>query len=187
MTLTAVLFTGGLSRRMGTDKATMAIAGEPLWVRQLRVLRELQPDAIWISARARPAWCPAEIEVVVDVEPSRGPLSGLAAALGQMKTSHLLALAVDLPRITVEPLRKLESLATPGCGVIPERDEFLEPLCAIYPREAAAAAESALAGEDVSLHGLSRILLRDGRLRAYALTDAEKSLFQNANSPADLR
>ena len=187
MTLMAVLFTGGLSRRMGTDKATLAIAGEPLWARQLRVLRELQPDALGVSARVRPAWCPADVEVVLDAEPSRGPLSGLAAALHQMKTSHLLAMAVDLPRITVEPLRKLWSLAQPGCGVIPSRDEFLEPLCAIYPREAASAAKSALAGEDVSLHALSRMLLRDELLCAYALTNMEKPLFHNANSPEHLK
>jgi molybdenum cofactor guanylyltransferase len=187
MTLTAVLFGGGLSRRMGTDKATLAIAGEPLWTRQLRVLRELQPDTLWVSARNRPAWCPVEIEVVLDAEPSRGPLSGLAAALRKMKTSHLLALAVDLPRITGEPLRKLRSLAQPGCGVVPERDEFLEPLCAIYPSEAAATAESALTGEDVSLRQFSRTLLRDGRLRTYTLTEEEKLLFHNVNFPSDLR
>jgi molybdopterin-guanine dinucleotide biosynthesis protein A len=187
MTLTAVLFAGGLSRRMGTDKATLAIAGEPLWARQLRVLRELQPNALWISARARPDWCPAEIEVVPDAEPSRGPLSGLAAALAQIKTSHLLALAVDLPRMTVEPLRRLWSLATPGCGVIPVQDNFLEPLCAIYPREAVLSAERALAGEDVSLQALSQILLTEGRLRPCLLTEEEKPFFHNANSPADLR
>ncbi len=187
MTLTAVLFTGGLSRRMGSDKAAIAIAGEPLWARQLRVLRELPPHALWVSARVRPLWCPAEIEVVLDAEPSRGPLSGLATALRQMKTSHLLALAVDLPRITVEPLRKLWPLAAPGCGVVPARGEFLEPLCAIYPREAAERAERALAGEDVSLHGLSRTLLREGLLRTYSLSDEEEPLFHNANTPADLR
>jgi molybdopterin-guanine dinucleotide biosynthesis protein A len=72
MTLTAVLFTGGLSRRMGVDKATMQIEGEPLWTRQLRILRELRPDSLWISARSRPEWCSPEIEVILDGPPSRG-------------------------------------------------------------------------------------------------------------------
>jgi molybdopterin-guanine dinucleotide biosynthesis protein A len=186
MTLTAVLFVGGQSRRMGTDKATLAVAGEPLWARQLRVLRELQPTALRLSARARPAWCPPELEVVLDASPSRGPLSGLAAALQQIKTTHLLALAIDLPRMTTEPLSRFWALARPGCGVIPVREEFFEPLCAIYPVEAAALTESALAGEDVSLQSFARTLLRAGRLQAYPLTEAEKPFFHNLNSPADL-
>src|SRR5437867_2135004 len=96
-TLTAVLFAGGESRRMGADKAMLEIGGEPLWARQLRRLRELQPERILISARSKPAWCPAEIETVLDEPPSRGPLSGLAAALKIIQTTHLLALAIDLP------------------------------------------------------------------------------------------
>src|SRR5579864_2470571 len=112
-TLTAVLFVGGLSRRMGIDKATLEFAGEPLWARQLRQLRELKPDTLWISARSRPPWCPPEIEVILDDPPSRGPLSGLDAALRRLQTSHLLALAIDLPRINVELLRKLWCLAQP--------------------------------------------------------------------------
>src|SRR5438552_6491344 len=99
MTLTAVLFVGGESRRMGVDKATLRIAGEFLWERQLKVLRELKADALWISARTKPAWCPKEIEVVLDDPPSRGPLSGLSAVLNKMQTTHALALAIDLPRM----------------------------------------------------------------------------------------
>src|SRR6185312_15889507 len=104
-TLTAVLFVGGLSRRMGEDKATLQFDGEPLWVRQVQLLRELKPDVLWISARARPIWCPSEIEVIADEPPSRGPLSGLAAALRKIQTSHLLALAIDMPRMNSDVLR----------------------------------------------------------------------------------
>jgi len=102
MTLTAVLFVGGRSRRMGADKATLEIAGEPLWRKQIKLLRELQPQSLCISARERPAWCPLEIEAVLDDPPSRGPLSGLAAALRRLRTSHLLALAIDLPRMRAD-------------------------------------------------------------------------------------
>src|SRR5215469_1433267 len=106
-TLTAVLFAGGESRRMGADKATLVLDGEPLWSRQIRVLRELYPAKVMISARKMPDWCPADIEVALDEPPSRGPLSGLVAALGKIQTTHLLALAVDLPRMASEHICKL--------------------------------------------------------------------------------
>jgi len=187
MTLTTVLFVGGLSRRMGSDKATIELGGQPLWARQLNLLRELQPQALWISARTRPAWCPPEIEVVIDVPPSRGPLTGLAAALSRLNTSHLLALAVDLPQMTSVELRKLWSLASPGHGVIPAIGENFEPLCAIYPVEAATLTASALDGTNFSLQNLSQILILGNYLESYPLTEPEKPLFFNANSPADLR
>jgi hypothetical protein len=41
-------------------------------MRQLEALRSLCPDELLISARVRPVWAPAEIEVVPDMPPSRG-------------------------------------------------------------------------------------------------------------------
>ena len=55
MTLNAVLLAGGESRRIGRDKA-MIDHGEALWQRQLRVLRELKPQEIFVSARTNPGW-----------------------------------------------------------------------------------------------------------------------------------
>ena len=186
MTLTAVLLTGGRSRRMGTDKATLEIAGEPLWNRQLRLLRELQPEALFVSARTRPAWCPAEIDAVLDERPSRGPLSGLAATLRRARTSHVLALAIDLPRMTVDHLRRLWTMAQPGCGCVPLNETFFEPLCAIYPVEAADIADRSLASGDVSLQHFVQLLQREHLVRAYPLKAMEKILYHNANTPADL-
>ena len=183
MTLTTVLFAGGKSRRMGVEKATLPFAGEPLWSRQLNVLRELKPEALWISARSRPGWCPAEIDVVLDAPPARGPLSGLAAVLGRLQTSHVLALAVDLPDMTADHLRDLWKAARPGCGVIPVNESFFEPLCAIYPVEAAT--EAAQAG-DGSLQNLAQRLVLQNRAAPYALTTRERRLYRNLNTPEDL-
>jgi molybdopterin-guanine dinucleotide biosynthesis protein A len=187
LSLTAVLFVGGLSSRMGRDKATIEIGGVPLWKRQLDILRELRPAAIQVSARVRPSWCPPDVELVLDQPPSQGPLTGLAAALGQMRNTHLVALAIDLPCITVEELRCLWKQAHPGRGVIPVNGEHLEPLCAFYPVEAGARAVAALETDDVSLHHLAKTLIADDRLVEYFLTEKEKLFFQNINSPEDLR
>jgi molybdopterin-guanine dinucleotide biosynthesis protein A len=184
MTLTAVLFAGGESRRMGVEKATLSVGGSPLWCRQLETLRRLQPQALWISARSRPVWCPAEMEVLLDQPPSRGPLTGLVAALTQARTSHVLALAVDLPDMTAEHLATLSAAAQPGRGVVPLNGTLFEPLCAIYPIEAAATAQ--LAGGDASLQRLVRSLISEDRLSPHVVTEAEKSLYRNLNTPADL-
>lgn len=172
---------------MGVDKATLNFAGEPLWARQIRLLRELQPTAICLSARVRPAWCPPEIDSVLDEPPSRGPLSGLAVVLRHLQTSHLLALAIDLPQLTEEQLHKIWALAQPGCGVVPRQREHFEPLSAIYPAETAAMAETVLASSDPSLQHFAQILLREKRIRSFPLNELEQPLFHNVNTREDLR
>ena len=186
VTLTAGLMAGGLSTRMGVEKATLTINGQPLWARQLHLLQELGPEALLISARQRPAWCPEAIEVVLDTPPSQGPLSGLTAILERLQTSHLLTLAVDLPMIKVSFLRKLWHLAEPGCGVVPQNDGSSEPLCAIYPAQAAAETAVALKSGNFALQQLVKRLLHQGLLREYAVKGTERALFVNVNTAADL-
>ena len=184
-TLTAVLFAGGESRRMGTDKATLTLNGEPLWSRQIRILRELHPAQVIVSARNKPDWCPDEIEVALDKPPSRGPLSGLAAVFERIQTTHLLALAVDLPRISSQHLHKLWALAEPGIGVIPQNDGLIEPLCAIYPAEAINVARETLPEDDVSLGKFIRTLADQKRIHFYPVTESESPLYQNMNTPEE--
>lgn len=186
MTWTAVLLTGGLSRRMGRDKATLVIEGQPLWSKQLDILRRFNPEAIFISARQVPAWTPPGLRVVLDSTPSRGPLSGIAAALDSLATSHLLVLAVDLPWMTSEHLRKLAGLAGPSCGVIPCNKNYFEPLAAIYPKEAALLAHEALQSNDFSLQSFARELLQRRLTRSYSLSTNECDLYRNLNTLQEL-
>lgn len=185
ISLTAVLLTGGLSTRMGRDKATLLLAGQPLWVRQLNLLRKLKPATIWVSARVRPEWSPPDVEVVLDPPPSRGPLSGVAAALARMQTSHLLVLALDLPSMTSEHLGKLVDLALPGQGLVSRNEGYWEPLAAIYPKEAAPVAQAALGGSDVSLQSFVRQLLALDLVREHILSPEELGRYHNLNRPQD--
>ena len=146
--LSAVLLSGGESRRMGRDKATLLVHAKPLWQIQLELLRKLEPTEIFVSARTDPVWRPADVQFVADDLPSRGPLSGMAASLKQMRAQHLLALAIDMPFMTEEYLTYLCSQIEPGRGVIAKIDDRFEPLSAIYPREALPKIQSALSGED---------------------------------------
>jgi molybdopterin-guanine dinucleotide biosynthesis protein A len=185
-TASAILLAGGRSRRMGVDKATMLIAGESLWERQLRILSTLRPAALWVSARSMPSWCPPEIPVVLDKPPSLGPLSGVAAGLARLQTPHLLVLAIDMPQMTENHLQKLRGLARPGVGIIPLHGDYFEPLCAVYPAEALTAAEEALNQGEASLQSFAQTLLARSQAQVYDLTPHERSLYLNMNTPSDL-
>jgi molybdopterin-guanine dinucleotide biosynthesis protein A len=187
MNISAVLLAGGESRRMGKDKATLLFCGRPLWQIQLELLRQLEPVKILISARTDPIWRPADAEFVADNLPSRGPLSGLAASLAQMRTKHLLALAIDMPFMTQKYLKVLCGQIEPGRGVLPKIDNRAEPLAAIYPREVDIDFRSALSGADFSLQTLTRRLVEAGKLRTISVPDEAKKFFLNLNNPTDLQ
>src|SRR6266700_5214250 len=137
MKISAVLLSGGESRRMGSDKATLLFRGKPLWRIQLELLQKLEPSEIFVSARTNPIWRPADVQFVADDPPSRGPLSGLAASLARMRSAHLLALAIDMPFMSEKFLRYLCELIEPRVGVVPKIDNRAEPLATLYPQEAA--------------------------------------------------
>jgi molybdopterin-guanine dinucleotide biosynthesis protein A len=184
--LGAVLLAGGESRRMGTDKATFFFRGRPLWQNQLELLRKLKPAEIFISARTDPQWRPQDVTFVGDIPPSRGPLSGLAAAVNRMTANHLLALAIDVPWMSSEYLEFLCAQIDRGRGVLPKIGDRAEPLAAIYPRESVIETAKALAGTDFSLQSLTCNLLAVGKLRAIPVTQSEQEFFRNINEFADL-
>ena len=184
--ITAVLLAGGESRRMRRDKATLLFRGKPLWEIQLDCLRKLQPVEILLSARADPPWRPDDVRFVGDAAPSSGPLSGLAAALEQMRTSHLLALAIDMPFMIDTYLRSLCTLIEPGCGALPMIGDHAEPLAAIYPAQAAVDLARALRSGDFSLQTVTQALVAAGKLHVVAVRQGEQNLFRNLNRAADL-
>jgi molybdenum cofactor guanylyltransferase len=186
MTISAVLLAGGESRRMGQDKATMLFRNAPLWQNQLDLLRKLQPAKIFVSAQTAPPWRPIDIEFVSDDKPSRGPLSGIAAALSRMTSNHLLALAIDMPFMTANYLRGLCEKVQPGLGVVPVIENRFEPLAAVYPREACPEFVNSLRGNDFSLQSLANKLIAAGRLEPVEISAEERPLFRNLNEPADI-
>jgi molybdopterin-guanine dinucleotide biosynthesis protein A len=187
MNLVAALLTGGESRRMGRDKATLLFDGEPLWQRQLTVLRESGPIEIFISARVDPPWRPREVKFVADTPPSRGPLSGLTACLALLPPDwHLLVLAVDMPFMTSAFLLSLRAIAAPDRGVLPMIGDRAEPLAAIYPKAAQADFATALASSDFSLQPIARRLVRAGKFKVRPLLKDEEAFFGNLNEVKDL-
>jgi molybdopterin-guanine dinucleotide biosynthesis protein A len=186
MILAAVLLAGGESRRMGRDKATLVIDGLPLWQRQIAILRQLSP-VLFVSARERPAWLPVEARFIGDAQPARGPLGGVAATLGVMPGTHLLALPVDMPAMSAAHLATLWGAALPGSGVLPWLGDHAEPLPAIYPAEAYSVAVGLLEGGDFSLNTFAQALLAAGRMTRHTVAAPDANLYVNLNSPADLQ
>jgi len=99
-----VVLAGGLSSRMGRDKALLPWRGRPLIEHQLDVLREAGVDEVRVSGH-RP-----DYHGIVDAIPQLGPLGGLAG-LAESLTGDvdLLVIPVDMPLLQANLLRRLRA------------------------------------------------------------------------------
>lgn len=179
-----VVLAGGASRRMGRDKAGVAIDGEPLALRAARRLASACPEVL-VADRGR-GLVPGFASVRDG--PARGPAAGILGAAAVRPGRALLVLACDLPEVTVALLAALARAA--GCDLaLPRWRRGLEPLCARWgPAASEALARRAAAG-DPALHavaaepGLEVRLLEGQALQRFG--DPER-LFLNLNTPEDL-
>jgi molybdopterin-guanine dinucleotide biosynthesis protein A len=79
---------------MGVDKAKVQLAGQPLIVRALEILRQAGLTASIAGARTQlSSFAP----VVADSELDRGPLGGICAALDSTTARRAVFIPVDLP------------------------------------------------------------------------------------------
>ncbi|MEP6671296.1 MAG: molybdenum cofactor guanylyltransferase [Chthoniobacter sp.] len=183
----AVLLAGGKSTRMGRDKAAIIVEGQPLWQRQLATLAALGPREVFISGRPDGPYLNGGTEVIHDLHPNCGPLSGLETACWRMQTPLLCVLAVDLPWMTPAFLERLVKMAMQdGRGVVPQNGEYFEPLAAVYPRAILNLIGEQMRQSDLAMQRLIRRAIELDLVIPYALAENERLLFRNVNTPAAL-
>jgi len=134
--LTVVIQAGGLSSRMGEDKALKSFLGRPLIQRVIDRIKPIADEIIVTTNR------PIEYEflglrLVPDLKLGRGALGGLYTAIASATSPLVAVVACDMPfaspmlfegalRLMVEEEADI---------VIAKKDENYEPLHALYRRE----------------------------------------------------
>jgi molybdopterin-guanine dinucleotide biosynthesis protein A len=185
--VTVFILAGGKSTRMGADKAFVEYAGRTLLARVLDVARSVTPNVHIVGSPEKFApFAP----VVEDIFRDRGPLGGIHAALQSSLTELNLMLAVDTPFVSWAFLQYLirQARNAPAAAVIvPRSDGTRQPLCAIYRREFAAAAESALrAGRNRIDRLFDEIHTRVVEQEEFEAAGFSPALFRNLNTPEEL-
>lgn len=186
--LTGAVLAGGESRRMGRDKAALVVGENPLWQRQVKLLRDAGASLVGVVRRpGQPALAlPANIPLWQDAVSGIGPLVGLHAALTACSTDFLAVVATDMPRLEAGWFQWLGGFCSTGCGAMACRsDNTFEPLAAIYPKAALAEATRRLAGPDFSLQSLADALIAQKHLVSVPLADADLWQVENWNTPAE--
>jgi len=176
----AIVLCGGLSRRMGRDKASLPFGPETLLERTVRLVREVVPEVVVVTRDGAPP--PGPFPIARDA--GRGPLDGLASGLKSVRAGRAFLTACDAPFLKPELIRRLLDLARGHDAAVPLVDGFHMTTCAVYARTVLPVAERLLAAG--RLRPLFLIEAVDARIvSSDELRDIDPLLesFHNTNTP----
>ncbi len=159
--------------------------------RVLGALRDATETRLVVANDPRAVTWFAGERVVPDVTPGRGPLMGLATALGAAGGAAVLVVAWDMPFVTGALLQALrergERSGTPAAPMHGTA-RWIEPLCAYYPPDALLPCRALLEhGERRAaalLEALPGVITLDDQ--ALASFGDPAQLFESVDSPDDL-
>jgi molybdopterin-guanine dinucleotide biosynthesis protein A len=181
------LLAGGMSTRMGTDKAFLIFNGQTLLDRALIVMRTVCNRVTIVGDPSKFANYEAG-SVIADIFPGCGPLAGIHSALVHSVAELNLMLAVDMPFVTAELLSFLFAVAEKNAAVVtvPRVNDGLQPLSAVYRRDFAAAAERALRAGNYKIDALfSSVSTHVIEAAEMAAAGFSARNFFNVNTPQD--
>jgi molybdopterin-guanine dinucleotide biosynthesis protein A len=179
----AVLLTGGTSRRLGTDKATLVIDGTTLARRTAATLHALGLVAVEVGPGH------TDLPAVREDPPGGGPLAGLVAGHDALRDAldgppdAVLLVACDLPNVA--PALAALLAAPPADLVVPVdaggRGQYV---CARYGADLLARAADLVAAGERSLRALAATVPPD---RVIELGDVPPDALADIDTPADAR
>jgi molybdopterin-guanine dinucleotide biosynthesis protein A len=192
---------GGGSTRFGGDKAMASLGGKTMLQRTGELLCSVCHDVTVIAPAGK--YADAQWPVLADRWPGEGPLGGIVTVLNFLKEApapqdlsgevhdhspFAMILSCDMPFLTKEFLvfLKNRAMASEALVVVPEAGRRLEPLCACWRSQSAAAIQEAFdaGGRKVS-EAMKRVRMEVLDESAWKRFDTDGRLFWNMNTLAD--
>lgn len=174
-----IILAGGMSRRMGTDKANLLYHGKSFLEIQIEKGHTLGIKDILISGY-RGTICKEDqaVRVVPDRYVQKGPLGGLEACLREAIHEKCLVLSVDVPLVPTEELEKLLDCSTENNEKITilKHGEKEQPLIGVYHRDVA----DAMCKEIEEAKGSVFAFIDRNGYQVYE-SQAEDAFFRNIN------
>lgn len=201
MTRAGLILAGGLSTRMGQDKALFAFDGRLLLMRtamRLRLVPGIEElvvacgpaERVEPYARALAAIHDVPVRLVPDKAPDLGPLAGLAAGLANARADFVAVAPVDAPFLAPALVERLFALAEAEerDGAVVVREGRREALWGVFRRRTTAGHfRYALAhGERAPWRALEGLDLGEMSGEEAAALDPEGLHFHDLDAASDL-
>jgi molybdopterin-guanine dinucleotide biosynthesis protein A/rhodanese-related sulfurtransferase len=176
---------GGGSRRMGTDKATLALDGASMALRVARALHAAGVDEV-LAVGGGPDLAEAlrgeGVRLVADDLPGAGPLAAVVTALRHAGGRPVLVVACDLLAPSPDAMQAClaELSATDAEVAVATTDDRLQWVHAAWSPAALPALEAAVAEGQRAIHRAA------GALRVEPVTGLDPDALADADTPDDL-
>jgi len=157
--MTASVLAGGLSRRMGTNKAMIAIDGETIISRSVRVLKGAFNE-VNIIANEPLLYEGLDVRVYSDIIQGAGSLGGVYTALFYSRYDHVFVTACDMPLLDMEIVQRVAGSIDGYDAAVPFIGKRLHPMHAIYSKRCLKTVEA---------------MIKEGNLRITELFDRIKT------------
>jgi molybdenum cofactor guanylyltransferase len=182
--ITGVILVGGKSRRMGCDKAFLPWEGAPLFEKVLRIFQENFRTVLLAGGEAD-RFDGYGLRVIPDIYPGSA-LGGLYTGLFHAADQHVFVATCDMPYPSAALLRYLCSLKDGYDCVVPETEQALEPLYAVYAKSALPAMLDLLECGNFRIYDLYPLMRTRyvGSEELAPFTEGGRSLI-NVNTPED--
>ena len=147
--LGVAILAGGMSRRMGADKAWALLDGQPLIAHVIARMQPLGASRMLVVAREPERFLRLGVEACSDIVPDQGPLGGLHTALHTLETDNIALVGCDMPCASAAIFERLIAeqarADVPYAAVVPRYGGQPQPLHALYHRRALPMVEARLA------------------------------------------
>jgi molybdopterin-guanine dinucleotide biosynthesis protein A len=132
MNAAGIILAGGKSSRFKANKALAMIESQRLIDRIVAVLASVFPKIILVTNTPE-QYKMLGVQMVMDIIPKKGPLSGIHAGLISSPFDLNFVMACDMPFINNDIVRYLvEQIAACDDAVVPVINGYPEPLAAVY-------------------------------------------------------
>jgi len=184
--ISVAILAGGLSSRMGFNKALAPWGGRPLVEHIFTTVKPLSDD-VFIVSKDQKLFGFLGARIVEDAVPRHSSLVGIYSALKGARYHHCLVVACDMPFLKLDLLRYLAALAPNYDVVMPLLKRGPEPLHAVYSKACLGPIEKLLAEEeDKILLFLPAVRVRYVEEEVIRFFDPDLDSFINVNTPQEL-
>lgn len=133
MKLTGIILAGGLSTRMGRDKAGLPWGESDLLHTVLSKLAPICNQLVVVSNQPRTINI-SNVVLVADDYPQCGPLAGMHAGLLTTANDYNFVVACDMPYLNTAAAAYIAQAAAGYDAAVPFIDGYFHPLHAVYHR-----------------------------------------------------
>ncbi|MCA0454853.1 MAG: molybdenum cofactor guanylyltransferase [Chloroflexi bacterium] len=184
--VTVAILAGGLSRRMGTNKSFVLLAGKPLIEHVIERVSALRLPVLLITNTPE-QYAQFELPMYGDVYPQRGSMGGLYTALHYSLTDYTLCVACDMPFLSLDLLRYMLDLRSGVDSVVPYIAGNYESLHAIYHRTCLPVIREQLVRGRLRIHDIYiHLQVRLVTELEIERIDPDQRSFANLNTPDDV-